>query len=345
MPDETLFYEILKQLQVEFAACDASRKVYKHSWGLVELTNNDVTSINGQLVENLFDELTGSEATLELVRTGQLPNLKFEKATHTFANGQEGYLTLTVTPFAGGLLLLVADVTTEGLLEQRITQQRNELHLLAHELANTQVRLDDLLRRFVPGTVADEMIANPEAVRLGGQQRDVTILYADLQGFTGWVKQQGSLEEGFTLLNSKLAVAAKAIIDEEGTLDRYLGDAVMAIFNAPRQDDQHVWHAVRAAWHFTQMLRNDPTPQFGVGIHSGTAVVGNIGIPQAMNYTAIGDAVDQAKRLQKMAQPGQILISVDCLSLLPENIRTQPLAGQPDHGKDGATEIFEVIDL
>ena len=346
MPLETLYPEILKLQRIEYALCDNTGRVSTHSAGLADWTNQPYQRLQGQLLDTLFDELVGNEISLKKVQQGELLPLKFEKIIRFLPDGREVYLTITVSPFAGGLLLLATDVTNEALLEQRITQQRNELHLLAHKLAQTQMQLDDLLRRYVPGSVADELIANPNALRLGGEKRQITILFADLRGFTHWMEQQQNIiEDGLAILNEKLALAAEAILENDGTLDKYMGDAVMGIFNAPRVDATHTLHAVQAAWELMQALREEPDLQFSVGINTGSAAVGNIGIPQAMNYTAIGDAVNQAKRLQEMAKPGQILISATAKELLPPTVITHYLGKHTLRGKERAIEIFEVIDV
>jgi adenylate cyclase len=118
---------------------------------------------------------------------------------------------------------------------------------------------------------------------------------------------------------------------------------VMGIFNAPRPDQNHALAAVRAAWQISQTLMDDSMLQFRVGVNTGWAVVGNIGTPQALNYTAIGDAVNRAKRLQEMAKPGQLLISESSMSLLPEGVNTRSLGVQMLRGKTRPVEIFEVI--
>ncbi len=342
---EDVYQEILKLQQIEYALCDKTNRVYDYSPGLAKLTNNPHHSPAGQLLDTLFDELAGNEDSLQQIKESETENLKFEKVLRISPDGCERYLTIQVSAFVDGLLVLVTDVTPEGLLEQRITQQRNELHLLAHELADTQLRLDNLLRRYMPSKVADELIANPNAIGPGGEKKYVTILFADLRGFTRWMeeKQEDVTDDGLAILNSKLALAAEAILEYQGTLDKYLGDAVMGIFNAPQPDEDHTFHAVKAAWQFTQALQQENDLQFSVGINAGLTTVGNIGIPQAMNYTAIGDPVNQAKRLQEMAKPGQILISQAVLDLLPDTIDTRPLGKHTLRGKEKAIEIFEVV--
>lgn len=345
MTDQPLYQEILKHQQLEYAVCDAQRCITDYSPGLAVLISEPGEgTLQGQPIETLFYELVGNEAILEEVRHQQRPTFKVEKIFRTFADGHEGYLTLTIAPLPPGLLLMATDVTVQGQLEQRVTQQRNELNLMAHHLNAIQAKLDDILHRFVPGAVADQLIADPQLSQPGGAQRETTILFADLRGFTKWSEKQPNVETAFALLNSKLSLAANAIIDNRGTLDKYLGDAVMGIFNAPRPDPDHALHAVKAAWHFTHLLHHQQLSlTFSVGINTGITFVGNIGTTQAMNYTAIGDTVNQAKRLQEMARPNQILISRATFDLIATAVEVHPLGPQILRGKEQSIEVFEIL--
>lgn len=347
MTDPTLYHEILRHQHIEYAVCDAERRICKHSPGLVTTLSEPTTgSLHGWPVESLFYELAGSETALEDVRRQEQDVFKVEKIFRTFADGQEGYLTLTIAPFPPGLLLMVTDVTAHGQLEQRVTQQRNDLSLMTHNLNAVRAKLDDILHRFVPGAVADQLIANPQAAQPGGERREATILFADLRGFTQWSEKQDNLETAFAALNSKLSLAAAAIIDNQGTLDKYLGDAVMGIFNAPRPNPDHALQAIKAAWQFTQLLRQQQLSlTFSVGINTGLTFVGNIGTAQAMNYTAIGDTVNQAKRLQEMARPNQILVSRATLDLIDTGVEARFLGSQTLRGKEQPVEVFEVVEV
>lgn len=347
MTDPTLYHEILRHLQIEYAVCDAQRRIYDYSPGLVTTISEPVQGgLHGQPVETLFYELAGSEAALEEVRQTQRTTFKIEKIFRMVDGEQAGYITLTVAPFPPGLLLMVTDVTTHGQLEQRVTQQRNELSLVTHHLNAMRAKLDDILHRFVPGAVADQLIADPQAAQPGGERREATILFADLRGFTQWSEKQENLETAFALLNSKLSLAAAAIIDHQGTLDKYLGDAVMGIFNAPRPDSDHALHAIKAAWRFTQLLRQQALSlAFSVGISTGPTFVGNIGTVRAMNYTAIGDTVNQAKRLQEMARPNQILVSRATLDLVAAGVEARPLGSHTLRGKAQPVDLFEILDV
>ncbi|MBI4789627.1 MAG: GAF domain-containing protein [Chloroflexi bacterium] len=173
----------------------------------------------------------------------------------------------------------------------------------------------EMFRRYVSPAVVDRLPSNPDQLRLGGHRQEITILFADIRGFTRFSESLPP-EELVDILNQYLAVAADTILKYEGTLDKFMGDAVMAIFNAPLSQQDHVLRAARAALEMraavSRLHAQLPAAlrlNYGIGIHTGDAVVGNVGTNQQMNFTAIGDAVNLAKRLQENAAGGQILLS------------------------------------
>ena len=344
MPDRTLLKAILNYQGIEYAVADADGRLTSHSPGLRQWLGDEMGSVNGRLLANLFVELTGLEDDIAQVARKQQPALKIQKIARQRPDGTAVYITLAIAPYDDGLLLIVSNVTAEGNLEQRVTQQRNELNLLAGQLDDARSQLDDLLHRFLPDAVASQMVANPKAVKLGGERKEVTVLFADLRGFTSWTEGVDP-ETALHMLNGKLAIAVDALIQHGGTLDKYMGDAVMGVFNAPNPDPDHAWHAAQAAWQLIRALKSDPVLQFSVGINTGTAVAGNIGTAQAMNYTVIGDAVNQAKRLQEMAKPGQVLISGATQALLPEQVGLLPLGQFQLRGRSQETDIFCITSI
>lgn len=343
MPDTTLLKTILKLQGIEYATINSEGRLTGFSPGLVQWLGNEIGEINGRSLTTLFDELAGLETEIARSIQQQQP-LIIEKIARQRPNGSDAYITLTIVPNDGGLLLLISDVTDEGRLAQRVTQQRNELNLLSSQLAAARNQLDDLLHRFLPGAVADQMVANPQRVQLGGERKLVTVLFADLRGFTSWTEGVDP-ETALHMLNGKLAIAVDALIGHGGALDKYMGDAVMGVFNTPLPDPDHAWHAVQAAWQLIRALKREPILQFSVGINTGTAVAGNIGTAQAMNYTVIGDAVNQAKRLQEMAKPGQVLISGTTQALLPDEVGLLPLGSFQLRGRSQETDIYAVTSL
>ncbi len=172
----------------------------------------------------------------------------------------------------------------------------------------------DMFRRYVSPAVVDRLPSDPSELKLGGQRQKVTVLFADIRGFTAF-SENLEPEDLVETLNEYLSMAAASILMSEGTLDKFMGDAVMGIFNAPLEQEDHVMRAVRAASTMQQVIADyhhslgeERGLSFGVGLHVGDAVVGNVGLSDRMDYTAIGDAVNVAKRIQENAPGGKVLM-------------------------------------
>ena len=230
----------------------------------------------------------------------------------------------------------------------RAVLQKNWLRI---ENYNLHERMETILSRYMPTTVADRLIRAPEMPSLGGERQQVTLLFADLRGFTTFAAMAAP-EDLLRHLNRHLTMATEAILAENGTVDKFLGDGVMAIFNAPLRDSEHVFHAVRAALAIQKSAENVESPlellgpmRFGMGIHTGEAVVGNIGAAQLMSYTAIGDAVNVAKRLEESARPGQIIVSNQIVERLGGRVVTKLLEPVALKGVKDSMPVFEVIGL
>lgn len=196
-----------------------------------------------------------------------------------------------------GIAIVVDDLTERRRLEEQVRQVRGTFE------------------RYVPPRVVEQLLSDPSRVQLGGVRQEVTILFADIRGFTAY-SEKTDPEALVRVLNQYLTLAADAVLDEEGTLDKFIGDGVMAIFNAPLAQPDHTLRAVRAALAMRQSIgwlhANLPANEqlsFGIGIVTGPAIVGNVGSPILQNYTVIGDSVNLASRLQTHASPGQILLS------------------------------------
>jgi len=208
-----------------------------------------------------------------------------------------------------------------------------------------------MFRRYVAPAVVDRLESNPAQLKLGGQRQEITILFADIRSFTH-LSEQLPPEELVEILNQYLAVAAEAILQQEGTLDKFMGDAVMGIFNAPLPQDDHPLRAARAALALraavTRLHHRLPDISrlyFGIGIHTGDAVVGNVGTEQQMNYTAIGDAVNLAKRLQESASGGQIVMSEQACARIREQVMVEPLAPFHVKGREAQVAAWELVGL
>jgi adenylate cyclase len=174
-----------------------------------------------------------------------------------------------------------------------------------------RMRITDLFGRYVPRAVVHQLMQKPdaEALALGGVKREVTVLFADIRGFTRFSEQHGP-EEVLAQLNALLGVMVDCTFAHGGTLDKFIGDAILVLFNAPMEQVDHSLRAARTAWAIQQGIKNHPSGLgVGIGVHRGLAIVGTVGTPERLEYTAIGSTVNLASRLCGVAESGQILIS------------------------------------
>ena len=171
--------------------------------------------------------------------------------------------------------------------------------------------------RFLPEYVVKQMLENPESFKLGGASQIITVLFADIRGFTR-LSEHANPEKVVQLLNKYFSAMTDIIFAHGGTLDKYLGDGLMALFGAPTATPQDATNALNAAvamqrrvLSINQELRAEGLHEIGVGIglHTGEAVVGYIGSERRSEYTAIGDTVNTASRLESNSKGGQILLS------------------------------------
>ena len=173
-----------------------------------------------------------------------------------------------------------------------------------------------LFERYVNPNVVEQLTKNPMALHLGGETLEITVVFADIRGYTR-LSENLAPEEVMNLLNSYLQIMVEEIWKENGMVTAFMGDAMMAIFNAPLAQKAHALKAVRAAWNMRsavleyQGAHPKETPMsFGFGINTGLAVIGNIGSEERIqNYTAIGDTVNVAARLQTKAAKNEILLN------------------------------------
>ena len=206
-----------------------------------------------------------------------------------------------------------------------------------------------LLQRMVSPAVLDQI--DPNSLQIGGKKVDITVLFADVRGFTAY-SERHTPEELVAVLNRYLAAAAEAVLANEGTVDKFLGDAVMAWFNAPLPQPDHTLRAVKTALGIRDAvakLHAEMPPEthldFGVGIHYGDAVLGWIGTERRLEYTAISDSVNTSKRIQENAAKNQILMSKEAYDRVKEHVHARPFAPITAKGKTQPVEVYEVLGL
>lgn len=186
--------------------------------------------------------------------------------------------------------------------------------------------LRQVLDRYVAEDVTDVILTDPERyLKLGGETRPVTVLFADIRGFTRFTEQHTGAEVIETL-NRIFKPLSQVVFTHEGTFDKYLGDGLMAFYGAPLAGEDDARRAVETAIEMqcrfeelrAEMGEDMAGLGLGVGLHSGEAVVGNIGSEKVMDYTVVGDVVNVAKRLQDVAKSGQILLTKETLEQVPD---------------------------
>ncbi|MEW5959636.1 MAG: response regulator, partial [Chloroflexota bacterium] len=282
-------------------------------------------SVNGhnhrpRMTTGLLVAMAAKDEGVVEVGAGNLLSVPLELGQKLVGTLSVSKWTSSFTEYDEQLLRMLADYAAIAVHNLQLMRQLQ----VSKEREKQQIR--GLFERYVAPNVVEQLISQPDQVELGGKRQLVTVLFADVRGFSTYSVDL-SPEILIELLNQYMRVAADAVLGQQGTLDKFIGDAVMAFFNAPLAQPDHTLRAVRAAWHLqrkVEQLHQFLPPQhrleFGVGVGVGEAVVGNIGTPQLMDYTVIGDSVNRVKRLQENARGGQILISQETYYLLQDRI-------------------------
>jgi adenylate cyclase len=204
--------------------------------------------------------------------------------------------------------------------------------------------------KYIGSEVLEMILANPESVWLKGHRNEATIVFTDIRGFSTYseVKEPEEIVEG---LNQYFEIVTQAILDHNGYVDKFIGDAVLGVFGVPVYHEDHVERSVRAAIDMQKAFMiernngNNLLQSVGIGINSGVVVSGNIGSQDKMEYTVIGDAVNLAAHLNKIADPGEIIISKSVYENLEDMITIEPLAPQNIKGKTEPVETFKLLSI
>jgi adenylate cyclase len=221
----------------------------------------------------------------------------------------------------------------------------------ALEARNTLLR--QVLNRYVDDQIADVILTDPERhLKLGGQTRPVTVLFADIRGFTEFTERH-SAEQVVEALNLIFNELTRLVAQHQGTFDKYLGDEVMAFYGAPFSAPDDALRAVRTAVGmrdtFAGLVRASAARfaglGLGIGLHTGEATVGNVGSERLMDYTVIGDTVNVAHRLQESAGRGEILISEATRRAAGAPVQVGQAAWRNLPGRSEAVAVYAVLGL
>jgi len=210
-----------------------------------------------------------------------------------------------------------------------------------------------IFSRFVSKDVYEQLMADPSSARIGGARREMSVLFADIRGFTTFT-ERGRPEDVVSQLNEYFSRMVEVVFERRGTVDKFVGDMVMALFGAPLDDPDHADHAVQAALGMLDALEDQnarwaaegrPALEIGIGVNSGDMVAGIIGSVTIMSYTVIGDAVNLGSRLESLNKEygTRLIISDGTRARLKGRYDMKPLGAVTVKGKSEPVSIFEVL--
>ncbi len=212
-------------------------------------------------------------------------------------------------------------------------------------------RVTGIFGRYVAQQVVDEILqVGEENLKLGGVRRKISILFIDIRGFTP-LSEKLTPEQVVGVLNEYFQIVTQCIFENKGTVDKFMGDAVMALYNAPVFLEDHEYWAVKTGeailTHGAELQKKvmdmcGVTLNFGIGINSGDAVVGNIGSDTRMEYTAIGDAVNLAARLESNSKAGQVLVSETVYEAVKDKLPMETMGEISVKGKSKPVKIYQL---
>lgn len=298
-------------------------------------------SLRGMRSEIRRGVLTNGFLTLAVVLLGMV-------ATHVFA----ARISRPVETLAGAMRQVRG-----GNFDARVAvASRDEIGMLADSF-NVMAQglkerewIKSTFARYVSRQVAEKILAEKKPADFEGELRRVTILFADIRGFTSLAETLRP-REVIALLNEYFDAMIRVIFKHEGTLDKFIGDQVMALYGAPLDQDGAEIRAVRTAVEIQEVLaalnerrarRNQPVVQIGIGINTAEVVAGNVGSEERTEYTVVGDGVNVAQRIESAAVKGQILISESTYQAVEDEVEATPLPDVQVKGRSEPVRLYSV---
>ena len=290
--------------------------------------------------DRLYLTLIGQRAPEDALREEALRSLEAVEDQ----DGHRYVVPLDVKGHAAGILEATRLHGAFGEADRSLLRSlANQLSIVL-ENARLYHQLEGLFRTYMSPDVATALLADPNQAGLGGSVQDVSVLMADLRGFTPF-SERARPDQVVDMLNTYFGAVVPLILDEGGTVVQFVGDAVMAAFNAPSRQPDHALRAARAALRLQQAAerlaagRTD-WPRFRVGVNTGPALVGNVGSAEFRNFTCIGDTTNLASRLEQLAEPGQVVIGPATRQLLKHLALVRSMGPVTVKGKREPVEAF-----
>jgi adenylate cyclase len=258
-----------------------------------------------------------------------------------------------------GIMLLDSQIAANAFQEKDLQLFQNVANQAAIAIQNSlyakKLQAEALTRerfqRLLSPAIAEQVLSGKVEVKKGGELRETTMLFSDIRGFTS-MSESRSPQEIVDMLNEYFEQMVEIVFKYEGTLDKFVGDEIMALYGSPVRHEDDAMRAVRSAldmlavlarWNEERVARGQQPVTIGIGINTGEVVAGYLGSSKALEYTVIGDAVNTGSRLCSAAKPGQILVSEDTERKLNGLFELAELPAMALKGKSRALRIFEVL--
>lgn len=250
---------------------------------------------------------------------------------------ERGYIFPILFPIASAIICYMTQVVLQYIRERKAKKQ-----------------IQNVFGRYVSESVVSTIVkGGEEALKLGGQKKDIAVLFVDIRGFTP-LSEGLEPEKVVEILNSYLEITTQAVFKQSGTVDKFMGDATMALFNAPLDLDDYVFRAVKCGLEMASSSdkmaeeikeRTGLKVGFGIGINCGEVVIGNVGSSKRMEYTAIGSVVNTAARLESMAKAGEVIIGPEIFKRLENRIIAENLGKYQLKGIAEPMEVYRVTGI
>lgn len=323
--------------------------------GLIALDDQGVVTVFNAAAETITG-LTASQALGQRVE-GLLPGFetRFAAPLQSARAGHSAELETEIALPETGVRIWRVHISPlrDTALADKTDLRGAGVAILLEDLTEEREREAQLaqVRPYLPPALVDN-IRSEDLAALGGVEREITCLFADVRGFTSF-SERLEPEDLLQIINQYLSVASDSINLFEGVVDKYIGDAVTGLFNTqlnPQTD--HALRAVRAALSLRydisalhEVMPEEQRLLFGIGIHTGLSVLGNVGSKERREFAAIGDAVDFARMLQENAHRGEILLSPETYALVQEFVECEPVEPRKTKGRADFTVAYKLIRL
>lgn len=313
--------------------------------GVMTVTPDDQIALYNQAAERILGVPADSvlhHTYQRVLETLGLPVLPLVTEVRANGNTQNAEMDIAVNARPGKTTV---NLTLSPLRGEQITDSPGVAMVL--DDVSEKKRMESV-RRYLPPALVDQVRDLDAAQR--PQRRDMTVFFADVRGFSTFSEYLDP-EKLIEIINGYFTVAVQAITHYQGLTDKFMGDAVMALYNTPlNPQDDHIERCIHTALMIKELMAeyHADLPEarrlhFGTGLHTGEAVIGNVGSMLRKDYSAIGDAVNMAKRVQEMAKPGQILISEEVYLQVKDWVIAKPLPPTKVKGRQTLEQIYELI--